>query len=180
MRSPQFLALLLVDGYNMIGAWSELQTLQRQAGLNSARDRLIELVINYAASQDYRTRIIFDAYAQRTPASEEQYTAHVAAHYTEFGQTADAYIEKFCARCQRQGSAHRLIVATSDRAQQQTVLGYDAEWLSAEQLQIRVQKSHRKQQKRHRSARANSGRFLFNTLDPQAQARLTQLRYGKQ
>ncbi|MEM8642346.1 MAG: NYN domain-containing protein [Cyanobacteria bacterium P01_G01_bin.54] len=179
ISAPHFLALLLVDGYNMIGAWPELQTLEQQAGLMSARDRLLELLINYAALQDYRIRIVFDAYARRDPASEEQHTAHVSTYYTHFGQTADSFIEKSCAQFQRQDDSPRLIVATSDRAQQQTILGYGAEWLSAEQLQIRVQKSNRSPRKRQHAARANSGRFLFNTLDPQAQARFTQLRHGK-
>ncbi|NEO85437.1 MAG: NYN domain-containing protein [Spirulina sp. SIO3F2] len=179
MIAPAFIALLLVDGYNMIGAWPELKGLQHQEGLASARDRLLELLINYAASQGYRTRIVFDAYTRRDRASEEQHTEHVSTYYTDFGQTADAYIEKSCAQFYRREDTPRLIVATSDRAQQQTVLGYGAEWLSAQQLQIRVQQTHRQRQKRQRPAQASSGRFLFQGLDPQAQARLNQLRQGR-
>lgn len=180
MSTPRFLALLLVDGYNMIGAWPELQTLESQEDLESARTRLVELIINYAALQDFQTKIVFDAYSRRDPAAEEQFTAHVSTYYTDFGQTADSYIEKSCAGFYRQDAAPRLIVATSDRAQQQTVMGYGAEWLSAQQLQLRVQKASRQHKKRQRSAASSSGRFLFNSLDPQAQKRLQQLRYGQQ
>lgn len=179
MNAPSFIALLLVDGYNMIGAWPELKTLEHQEGLESARDRLQEMLINFAASQDFRTRIVFDAYARRDRASEEHHTEHVSTYYTDFGQTADAYIEKSCAQFHRQEHLPRLIVATSDRAQQQTVLGYGAEWLSAPQLQIRVQQAHRQSQRRQRSKQSSSKRFLFHGLDPQAQARLNQMRHGK-
>jgi len=49
--------------------------------------------------------------------------------YTGYGVTADAYIERFCAR--HRGRGQRLIVVTSDRLEWMTATGYGAEWLSS-------------------------------------------------
>ncbi len=179
MKTPQFLARLLVDGYNMIGAWPELQQLQQQDGLEAARDRLIELLINYAAWQDFQTQVVFDAHFRPERAYTEAYTAHLSVHYTEYAQTADSYIEKACAQRHRNPSPLRLIVATSDYAQQQTVTGYGAECLSARRLGVDVQQANRRRVHRDRQPTQSSRRFLFSGLDPQAQARLSQLRFGQ-
>lgn len=62
MPRPHFQALLLVDGYNVVGAWSELRWIRDQQGLAESRRKLIEILTNYSAYQDYETQIIFDAY----------------------------------------------------------------------------------------------------------------------
>ncbi|MEG3032065.1 MAG: NYN domain-containing protein, partial [Enterococcus sp.] len=40
--------LLLVDGYNMIGAWPELVSLKNAEKLEDARETLLSLLSNYA------------------------------------------------------------------------------------------------------------------------------------
>ena len=84
-----------------------------------------------------KLRVVFDAQYQNTPSNREIITDFLTVHYTDFGQTADTYIEKTCASLRHQiaqSLLSRMIVATSDRAQQLTVQGYGAEWLSAHQL----------------------------------------------
>jgi uncharacterized protein len=182
-------AVLLVDGYNVIGAWTDLHEkfdrinpLQSgsRADLEAARAKLVEALINYSAFEDYETKVVFDAYSRDEPAYCETVTPNLSIHYTDFLETADTYIEKFCAafRHDLQYSASRLIVATSDRAQQLTVIGFGAEWISALQLISDVDFSASRSRRRHRPQTKSSGRFLFNSLDPQAQARLSALRHG--
>lgn len=172
--------LLLVDGYNVIGAWSSLKSTRDRKGLDSARQELIEALINYSAFQGYQTEIVFDAQYRTEPGDRETYTNLLSVYYTDFNQTADTYIEKFCADYQRQvyRSSPRLIVATSDRAQQQTVIGYGSQWLSALQLANEVESSIRRTRSKHRSYKQARSRFLFNSLDAKAQERLAQMRYG--
>ncbi|NEO25320.1 MAG: NYN domain-containing protein [Kamptonema sp. SIO4C4] len=174
------LAHLFVDGYNMIGAWSELQQTRDRHGLDAARQQLVEALINYSALQDYETVVVFDAHLKRDPGYRESYTQHLSAHYTNFDETADTYIEKACASQARKlrYTQQRLIVATSDRAQQQTVTGYGAECLSAKQLARLVRQVKLKSRPKQRPRKKSSGRFLVNTLDPKAQQRLTQMRFG--
>jgi uncharacterized protein len=182
-------AVLLVDGYNVIGAWTDLHGRSKQrnplqsnsaADLDVARSKLVEALINYSAYEDYETKIVFDAYSRDVPAYCETITPNLSIHYTDFLETADTYIEKFCAafRHDLHYSASRLIVATSDRAQQLTTIGFGAEWISSLQLISDVDFSAKRSRRRHRPQKQSSGRFLFNSLDPKAQARLSALRHG--
>lgn len=174
-------ALLLVDGYNIIGDWSDLKQSRDRHGLDAARHELIECLINYAAAEAYRTKIVFDAQYQNTPRTSEEHTSLLTVHYTGFAETADTYIEKFCAAFHRQKyqqSYSRIIVATSDRAQQLTVVGYGAEWRSAQMLAVEVAAAARKIKRKKKSRKKSSGSLLFNTLDPSAQQRLKQWQRG--
>jgi len=173
-------AVLLVDGYNVIGAWSCLTKTRDRDGLESARNELVEALINYSAFQGYKTQVVFDAHFQDTGTYCEALTAHVSVCYTDFGQTADTYIEKFCAlfRFNAEYPNQRLIVATSDRAQQLTVVGYGAEWMSCQQLAGDVELIASRMMRKQRPQKQSQGRFLVNSLDAQAQQRLAQWRRG--
>src|SRR4028118_2103742 len=167
-------AILLVDGYNVIGTWSYLKKTRDRDGLEAARQELVEALINYSAFQGYETQVVFDAHAQNTPTYHEALTNHLSVCYTDFGQTADTYIEKFCAsfRFTIGYKTQRLIVATSDRAQQLTVVGYGAEWMSCQQLASDVELTACRAMRKQRPQKQSRGRFLVNSLDAQAQQRL--------
>ena len=53
--------ILLVDGYNIIGAWEELGGMKAER-LADARDRLIERMAEYKAHTGWRVIIVFDAH----------------------------------------------------------------------------------------------------------------------
>ncbi|NJK51509.1 NYN domain-containing protein [Candidatus Gracilibacteria bacterium] len=173
-------SLLLVDGYNIIGAWSSLKKTRDRDGLEAARQELVEALINYTSVEGLTTQVVFDSHYQTTPAYQEDYTPSLSVYFTAFAQTADTYIEKICASFNRNNSAlnSRLIVATSDRAQCLTALGYGAEWLSAQRLASEVEIVSVRIKRQHRPKKQPQGRFLFNSLDPQAQQRLSQWRRG--
>lgn len=174
-------AVLLVDGYNVVGAWEDLRRVRDRNGLEAARRQLIEVLTNYSAYQGYDTQVVFDAQYRDTTSNREVITPNLSVHYTAFRQTADTFIEKACAafRYDVRKFQQRLIVATSDRAQQLTVVGYGAEWLSAEQLANEVETVTRRVQQRQKNVRKAPTRFLAHALDPDAQKRLSQLRFGK-
>jgi predicted RNA-binding protein with PIN domain len=177
-------ALLLVDGYNVIGAWHSLMQIRDRLGLEEARRELVSLLIDYSAYQNFDTHIVFDSQYQDTPGSREIITGNLIVCYTDYRQTADTYIEKTCAQYRKdiRKFVQRLIVATSDRAQQLTVVGYGAEWMSAQKLRAEVDlatlRVRRKQQTQCK--RQSSGRFLANSIDPAARQQLAKLRLGKQ
>ncbi|NET34816.1 MAG: NYN domain-containing protein, partial [Cyanothece sp. SIO1E1] len=125
-------------------------------------------------------RIVFDAQYRNTPSDRETVTRNVTICYTDFGQTADTYIEKACAlfRSDVRKFEQRLIVATSDRAQQLTVVGYGAEWMSAQQLAAEVEVSVHRVKRRQHSSKRPSGRFLASSLDAESQRRLAEMRRG--
>lgn len=170
------LTTLLVDGYNIIGAWPKLQKLRDRNSLEAARERLSEALSNYSAFRGYKTHLIFDAQFRQGQGSTEMVTDLLHIFYTEGGQTADTHIELYCAQA-RQG-AERIRVATSDSAQKLTVMGYGAEWMSAQQLVSDLKATARSIQASQRNARHQPGRLLAHGLDPDAKRRLEQLRFG--
>ncbi|MEB3224189.1 MAG: NYN domain-containing protein [Synechococcus sp.] len=179
MKSQSPEALVLVDGYNVIGAWQELKETRDRHGLEMARDELIEVLINYASHNCYRTKVIFDAHYQQTPGQEETHTQFVSVYYTAFSETADTYIEKACATFRRAYDIpRRVIVVTSDQAQRHTVVGYGAEWMSSLKLQSDVAAANRRSRDHRKSHRTQRRGQLFNSLDPKTQQILRQLRHG--
>ncbi|GFE68061.1 NYN domain-containing protein [Chroococcus sp. FPU101] len=174
-------ALLLVDGYNIIGSWSSLQQTRDQFGLEMARYELVEKLTNYTAHNGYKTQVVFDSYYQDTPGTQEDYSPNLSIYFTAFAQTADTYIEKTCASYYSRRAvpvASRLIVATSDQAQRLTVQGYGAEWLSAKQLEADLEFTQLQIKRKQRSKKPPQRRFLVNSLDIKVQQRLAQLRHG--
>lgn len=182
MQSSENSPLLFVDGYNIIGAWPQLAHLRDYEGLESARYHLTEVLTNFSAYRGFQTCIVFDAYAKKHPRSREFVTDNVSIYYTDFGQTADTCIEKWCAQLRHQIrlSKQRLIVATSDQAQKLTVMGYGAEWISAQRLALEVSNTlsqgHREYRSKELRRKSRQSRRLSNGLKPDVQDRLRSLR----
>lgn len=178
MRGSTSQAILLVDGYNIIGAWPELMELRDLQGLEVARTSLAETLANYSAYRGFETLLVFDAYGQPQGHHREVFTQHLSLHFTSFGQTADSYIEISCAKFRNdiRKFEKRLIVATSDRAQQLTVVGYGAEWMSANQLAADVNVSVQKVKHRQKPQKRSKQRFLSKSLNSETQAKLAKLR----
>ena len=174
--------LLLVDGYNAIGGWPKLSALRDRAGMQIARRELIEAAISYIAYRGFKAQLIFDAHYQNVPGNCEVISPDLTVCYTDFGQTADSYIEQFCAQFRHRFAAsrlaQRLIVATSDRDQQLMVRGYGAECMSVQQLVGEIGRTNQQIQEKQRSQNRSKQRFLFHSLDAEAQQRLAELRRG--
>ena len=174
-------AVFFIDGYNIVGAWNDLKKIRDRTGLEEARRALVNHLTGFAAYNAYNTQLVFDAQYRDTPANEEMVTDFLTIHYTSPNETADTFIEKACAnfRHDLRKFQQRLIVATSDRAQQLTVGGYGAEWISALQLWRDVELTNAHVRLRQKTKTKSSGRFLINSLDPEAQAKLDRLRFNK-
>lgn len=179
MSSPPA-AVLLVDGYNIIGTWNPLKHLRDRHGLDAARWKLTQTLTDYSAFQGYKTELIFDAQFRSGAGSSERVSESLAICFTDFGETADTYIEKLCALTwqNRHRCPQRTIVATSDRTHQLMVVGYGAEWISAQQLEQQVKSVTYLMRQKQKSAKSAPGRLLAHSLDPAAKNRLERLRLG--
>ena len=180
MIPPSPSATLLVDGYNIIGAWPLLLYTRDRNGLEAARWQLIEALVSYSAFQGFDTQIVFDAQYRNTPSNSEVITEHLSICFTDFEQTADTFIEKICADLNQElrKFKRRVIVATSDRVQQLMVTGYGAEWMSAQKLYHEVESTAQGIRRKNKANKQSSSRFLANSLDPKSRQRLAQLRMG--
>ena len=126
--------ILLVDGYNIIGAWSELRKL-KEVKLLEARDRLIELMAEYKAYTGVRVIVVFDAHL--VPGIEnkkKQYDVEVI--YTRKNEIADERIEKLTKELS--GRRIQIYVATSDLTEQRVIFGQGALRKSARELEIEM------------------------------------------
>ncbi|MCJ7843368.1 NYN domain-containing protein [Lederbergia sp. NSJ-179] len=132
--------ILIVDGYNIIGAWPELIELKKK-DLASARDRLIEIIADYQGYTGYKVIIVFDAYEVK--GIEKRYQNHkVEVIFTKVEETADERIEKLASELS--GIKTQIYVATSDYTEQWAIFGQGALRLSARELLIEVQAIDRK------------------------------------
>lgn len=180
MARSKSAVILMVDGYNVIGASPSLKTVRDRHGLETARRDLVDSLIEYGAYQGYETEVVFDAQYSDTHGTQERFSKQFKVCYTDFNQTADSYIEKACAQFRNdvRKFSRRLMVATSDRAQQLTVMGYGAECISALQLLSDIESARRRVRTRLRNKRNSSRGLLSNSIDPVARQRLTQMRFG--
>ena len=118
---------LLVDGYNIIFAWDELNKIAAE-NLDAARKQLCELLCNYQGYRKCRIILVFDAYKVKGGLGSVEKYHNITIVYTREAETADAYIERATYEIGRQ---HRVRVATSDGPEQVIILGHGALRLSA-------------------------------------------------
>ena len=125
---------LLVDGYNIIFAWDDLREIAKDS-LEGARDRLIDILINYQGFKKCEVILVFDAYKVKGNTGNIEKHAGISVVYTKEAETADMYIEKVTREL---GKKHRVRVATSDGVEQIIILGGGATRVSASEFQKEV------------------------------------------
>ena len=118
---------LLVDGYNVIFAWDELERVARQ-NLDAARQLLMDLLSNYQGVKGCTVILVFDAYKVKNNPGEVAKYHNIYTVYTKEAETADTYIERTTYEL---GKHHHVRVVTSDGAEQLIILGHGALRVSA-------------------------------------------------
>lgn len=122
--------ILLVDGYNIIGAWPELREL-KERNLSEARDRLIEKMAEYQAFSGYRVIVVFDAhFVQGIERKYKNFKVEII--FTRENESADERIEKMAINLNNIKT--QIYVATSDFTEQWVVFGQGALRKSAREL----------------------------------------------
>lgn len=127
---------LLVDGYNVIFAWDDLKALAA-VNIDSARDKLIDIMSNYQGYVGCELILVFDAYkVKQNPGS---ITKHGNIHvvYTKEAETADMYIEK---TTHELGRKYKVTVASSDGLEQLIIMGQGALRMSSRGLLEEVER----------------------------------------
>ncbi|WP_228027611.1 NYN domain-containing protein [Bacillus fonticola] len=122
--------ILLVDGYNIIGAWPTLRSL-KEKGLEESRNELIQQMTEYQAYTGQRVMIVFDAYGVKGLERKIR-SGRVDVLFTREKETADERIEKLAVELQ--SIRTQVYVATSDFTEQWSVFGQGALRKSAREL----------------------------------------------
>ncbi len=161
---------LIVDGYNIIGAWPELQALKEE-NLEFARARLIELLSVHAALSKRKVIVVFDAYqVKQNPGSREMIQG-IEVIYTKENVTADMAIERLAAQIPKH---QKVFVATSDRLQQETIWGKGAFRISAMELKRELELTE-KEHKPHYTPQLYVSNRLEDRIDPEVRKKLEML-----
>lgn len=126
--------ILVVDGYNIIGDWDELRRL-KQRDISLARDRLIEILVEYRAYTKRRVIIVFDAMYVKGIESKQQING-VEIIFTRENETADECIERLIQSLKN--VRNQVYVATSDYLEQRTVFSRGALRISARELYTEI------------------------------------------
>ena len=109
IRTPRRKAII-VDGYNIIFAWPDLQELARE-DLEAARRKLCDMLSNYAGFRKCDLVLVFDGYRVKGNPGEKRQYHNIQVVYTKEGETGDAYMEALAAKI---GGNYAVRVATSD------------------------------------------------------------------
>ncbi len=129
--------LLIVDGYNVLFHWPELKEMAA-IDLGLARQRLIEILGDYAAFKNIRMVLVFDGYRAKGNPGQKSQWEKVQIVYTKEGQTGDAYIESLAAQI---GHNYSTRVVTSDSLVQLSSFRSGLLRMSARELRESVEHS---------------------------------------
>ena len=130
---------LLIDGYNVIFSWESLRQVARES-IDSAREALIRMMINFAASKPMTLILVFDAYKVAGGVEKVEKEGGVYIVYTRESEIADVFIER---AVQKLSAAKRRVrVVTSDGLEQLIVLGRGAFRVPSRAFEKEVQLSN--------------------------------------
>ena len=168
--------VLIVDGYNIIGAWTNLRDLKEQGNLEEARNELLHWLSEYQAFSGRKVIVVFDAH-QIPGLGKKMKHRRITVHYTKENETADEFIEKLVGQLQHK---KRIIyVATSDYTEQWLIFGQGALRISARELalaKVELQHSIEKTVKKENKTLKQN---LFSEIDMETIKYLENLRRKK-
>ncbi len=149
----------MVDGYNVIHAWEDLAKLKEES-LEHARDRLVDLLVDYAGFSGDRVVVVFDAYRAKHNSERHEDVVGVQVFYTREEETADSLIERLVGELPRNGNIR---VVTSDWEEQRIIFGRGAYRMTPGELRKRISQTRREGQEPYARGNPTEG-YLENRL----------------
>lgn len=163
---------LLVDGYNVIYDWEQLKKLADES-LESARNKLIEILANYQGYKQIGIIVVFDAYKVAGGTESVYKTGNIDVVFTGEAETADSYIERVTPRYAKK---YTVRVATSDHLEQVIILGKGAYRLSARELLLEVKDTERLIREKLYEIKPVKNNQLIDNLDSETAGLMERLR----
>lgn len=165
--------LLVVDGYNVIGAW-ELAA-KKGWTFEECRNQLTMRLEEYGAFSGEAVVLVFDGTKSERLMRSRERMGDVEIVYTRHGETADQYIERLC---DEQPRYRAVRVATNDAVEQTIVLGRGASRVTAREL-LREIAQARAKQRAHIEAPQAKRNLLIGRLPKDQQEKLERMRRGE-
>ncbi|ABO48746.1 protein of unknown function DUF901 [Desulforamulus reducens MI-1] len=130
----------VVDGYNIIHAWPEYENMIG-TGLDHCRDRLIDILANFAGLDGSSVTVVFDAHLVKSGMGHHEIIHGIEVYYTQEGETADSLIERIVGDLGKQGNVY---VVTSDWDEQKVIFGRGAYRLTPKEFRTQVLKTNKR------------------------------------
>lgn len=166
---------LLVDGYNIIFSWEELNELAK-VNVESARTKLMDILSNYQGYKKMNLILVFDAYRVEGGQGSVQKYHNIYVVYTKEAETADQYIEKTVHAI---GRKYNVTVATSDALEQVIILGQGGRRMSAHDLEEEIAAMRREIREQYTEKKAEGKNYLFDHLNDEMSDLMEDVRLGK-
>lgn len=166
---------LLVDGYNIIFAWEELNELAK-ASIDAARNKLMDILSNYQGFTGCTLILVFDAYKVKGNQGEVQRYHNIYVVYTKEAETADQYIEKTTHEI---GRKYKVTVATSDALEQVIVMGQGAYRISARDFYEEVERTEKQIREINERERGEKRNYLLDYAKEEDAREMEKVRLGK-
>lgn len=166
---------VFVDGYNVINSWQILKR-EKDVNLDSARQKLIDILDNYGAINDCKVILVFDGYkVAGNLESRYEYNRNLTVIFTKDGVTADAYIEK---EVHNVGRKYEVYVVTSDSLEQQTIFQRGAVRISSVEFYSIVFKTSEDIKQSAAKAVVKQKNTLSDNIDDDVLQKLEKMRRG--
>ena len=166
--------LLLVDGYNVLGAWDVPR--KENLSIEEARERLVHLAADYAGYSGQEVVVVFDGHYTDRPVRSLSTVHGVEVVFTKHGESADNYIEAVCDAAPKW---RQIRVATSDALEQTVTLGRGAVRVSSREFLMELSHVRRggREQLRPEKPQRND---LLSRLSAEQRALFDKLRKGEE
>ena len=135
--------VLIVDCHSIIFAWPEMRLLHEKR-MTLARDALVKLLTEYQDSTGVHVVAVFDGKGAKK-STETTEPGGIQVFFSGADRTADDIIERLAAKY---AGEHEITVATSDMLEQQTVISFGAQAVTADALKAMLEEAQGELQRR--------------------------------
>ena len=167
---------LLVDGYNVIFAWSDLRE-TANSSLEDARIKLLDLLCDYQGYKQNIVIAVFDAHLIRGGAGSVEPYNNIQVVFTKEAETADNFIERTAAVLAKHD---KVFVVTSDYTEQIIIMGRGAIRISVNEFKREIDALHQDAQKRFLNNKPVKSNQLMDLLDENTARLLEQMRHRRE
>ena len=164
--------LLLVDGYNVIGAWDVPKA--EHLSIDEARERLVHLIADYAGYSGEEVIVVFDGHYTDRMVRSHQAVHGVEVVFTKHAESADNYIEAQCAAAPKW---RQVRVATSDSTEQTVTMGRGAVRISSREFLLELTQTRSVGRVRMQEEKISRG-DIFSRLPPHQREIFERMRRG--
>ncbi len=165
--------LLLVDGYNVIGAWDVPK--KERLPIEEARERLIHLIADYAGFSGEEVIVVFDGHYTDRQVRSQSVMHGVQVVFTKHAESADNYIE---AQCEAAPKWRQVRVASSDSVEQTIALGRGAVRISSREFLMELTQVRSVGRVRMKEEKVSRG-DIFSRLPPHQREIFERMRRGE-